>query len=698
MEKQNHIVSIKQIWGRIIILLFCFAVTICVVSVLLFAYEPNQNTPGALGSACMDVISMIMLLILVLSLFFEKYQIGRTTKLCLALMLGTMWALFFDFLNWSLDGSLAYGGWTYYFTIASLCSGAMLAGIFVFYLSSYLYDMYKLNAFLSAKICLVCNIIAYILTVTLGLTKQAFVYVDGHYETGALYDVITVLPILTLLYFTGYIIFHVKSIGIHDVISVVVYIFMMIGGALIEAEYGVGATYVSVTLADIFIFVMLQNKLIDRAQEQKESLVEENSNQFEILESMAGIYSYVNYIDFDEQTAKRFDMKETVGEQLDIKNDPHTGLNKRLFVQIDEDMKEKFWAYTNLSTLSDRMCGEKIITAEFHHGTDGWLRANYIRIGDSLDSPIKRVIYAIRNIDEEKLNVEKWIQKSNTDEVTGFFNRHAYEDEIAALEEGEIDTDFVYVSMDVNGLKVVNDNLGHGAGDELIVGACSCMRQCFESYGKLYRTGGDEFVALIKANDAELTTILKNFSKVTSDWRGELIDNLTISCGYVAYREVENMSLHQIAVLADKRMYESKRRYYQNKGVDRRGQRDAHVALCDLYTKILKINLTGDSYQIVNMDAKEQTKDKGFSEKISVWMFDFALSGQVHPDDREEYISKTNVDYISRCFKNSREPLRIFYRRKSDDTFRRVMMEIVPANDYSDEDQNLFLYVKDIEQ
>ena len=51
--------------------------------------------------------------------------------------------------------------------------------------------------------------------------------------------------------------------------------------------------------------------------------------------------------------------------------------------------------------------------------------------------------------------------------------------------------------MDVNGLKKVNDQLGHDAGDELLKGASSCISRCFGSYGKAYRTGGDEFIAIV---------------------------------------------------------------------------------------------------------------------------------------------------------------------------------------------------------
>ena len=154
----------------------------------------------------------------------------------------------------------------------------------------------------------------------------------------------------------------------------------------------------------------------------------------------------------------------------------------------------------------------------------------------------------------------------------------------------------------------------------------------------------------------------------------------------------------KIAEIADAKMYEDKTRHYQKKGVNRRGQKEAHTALCELYTKILKINITDDSYQIVNMDLSEQTKEKGFSDRISEWLYNFGVSGQVHPDDLEEYLKLTNIDYIRKYFNGDKTSLHIFYRRNYSGVYKQVMMEMIPAKDYSEDDQSLYLYVKDIDR
>jgi diguanylate cyclase (GGDEF)-like protein len=172
------------------------------------------------------------------------------------------------------------------------------------------------------------------------------------------------------------------------------------------------------------------------------------------------------------------------------------------------------------------------------------------------------IIYVTHNIDKQKQKEKELLIKSNVDELTGLYNRRAYEDDIAAHNDAATEDNFVFVSLDVNGLKKVNDSLGHVAGDELLVGAANCMKQCFGPYGKIYRTGGDEFAAIIYVNENQLQSIKRNFEVVTSKWAGCLVDGLSVSCGYVTKYEVDTSSVHEIANIADRRMYEEKSAFY----------------------------------------------------------------------------------------------------------------------------------------
>ena len=93
------------------------------------------------------------------------------------------------------------------------------------------------------------------------------------------------------------------------------------------------------------------------------------------------------------------------------------------------------------------------------------------------------MVYMLSKVMKEKYEKEKFRYTSNTDELTRCYNRHAYEEDINKL---DLTKEWVYVSMDINGLKNANDSFGHAAGDELIRAVADCMKNSFSEHGKVY--------------------------------------------------------------------------------------------------------------------------------------------------------------------------------------------------------------------
>lgn len=162
------------------------------------------------------------------------------------------------------------------------------------------------------------------------------------------------------------------------------------------------------------------------------------------------------------------------------------------------------------------------------------------------------------------------VSKAKLDELTGCLNRKAYKEDLNGI---SLASEFVYGVLDVNGLKDVNDNQGHAAGDELIQGAAECMKRCFGSYGRVYRIGGDEFASIIFVNEEKAKKIRKDFEEEVRNWSGMMVDSISISCGYVYSKEKRWSSFEEISDAADIRMYEAKEKYYSVSGRDRRRHR-----------------------------------------------------------------------------------------------------------------------------
>ena len=162
---------------------------------------------------------------------------------------------------------------------------------------------------------------------------------------------------------------------------------------------------------------------------------------------------------------------------------------------------------------------------------------------------------------------EKLLYISNTDALTGCLNRHAYETDINKL---DLKKEWIYISLDLNSLKHINDTYGHDVGDEMICAAAACMTASFGEFGKVYRIGGDEFVVIVTQKPDELDAMTKHFDSSVAEWRGKIVDSMTISYGCVRSLEEDWELVHDIEKEADRRMYASKARYYSDSGIDRR--------------------------------------------------------------------------------------------------------------------------------
>jgi diguanylate cyclase (GGDEF)-like protein len=94
-------------------------------------------------------------------------------------------------------------------------------------------------------------------------------------------------------------------------------------------------------------------------------------------------------------------------------------------------------------------------------------------------------------------------QMAITDELTGLYNRHYMRDELRRMvaRASRHDRPFAIVSLDVDGLKSVNDSRGHQAGDALLRGIADALRAVLRSEDIAVRTGGDEFVVLLPDAD-----------------------------------------------------------------------------------------------------------------------------------------------------------------------------------------------------
>lgn len=335
-----------------------------------------------------------------------------------------------------------------------------------------------------------------------------------------------------------------------------------VGGFLIESLVMLSVGFILLKLTHGYLYKMFdQNAVIKK----NESSARE---KMEILDSMAEIYDNVNLIDFIENTEMSLRDAEQKKHGIDMTSQTHTLMNQRLKKQVMPDQLEAFLDFTNITTVRGRLTGKKLISADFIDVKAGWFRAQYITVDATPDGIPNTVIYTTRNVDDEKRREERLIRIALTDEMTRLYNRRCYDEDLLEYRKGGLSEDFALISVDINGLKPVNDNKGHAAGDELIKGAADCLALSLGGRGKAYRTGGDEFMAVVSSADPE--SIRAEIMKKAGEWRGVYSDELNVSVGYASVNGNPGATVDDLERLADSDMYAEKEKFYKERGIRRR--------------------------------------------------------------------------------------------------------------------------------
>lgn len=159
--------------------------------------------------------------------------------------------------------------------------------------------------------------------------------------------------------------------------------------------------------------------------------------------------------------------------------------------------------------------------------------------------------FVTNSLDRKKQ--QAYLEKlSYRDMLTGLYNRNRYIERLEAYKQVQ-DQQIGAIYIDLNGLKRVNDEQGHRAGDELIVRAAGTIAGIFAE--DAYRVGGDEFVVIL------LDVSREEFARKTEQLRRQMQENsVDASIGGVWQASTEN--LEDLLRRADENMYREKKRYY----------------------------------------------------------------------------------------------------------------------------------------
>jgi len=146
---------------------------------------------------------------------------------------------------------------------------------------------------------------------------------------------------------------------------------------------------------------------------------------------------------------------------------------------------------------------------------------------------------------------------STIDELTGTYNRRSYERMLAGYDSDNV-LPLCIIMGDVNGLKRINDTLGHGMGDDVLRGATRILVECTGEQGAVARIGGDEFAIVIPYFDnAAAEVLIENIKQTFAD-KADKMYGAGIALGY-AIKTEPDQDVDKIRDEADMNMYQDKR-------------------------------------------------------------------------------------------------------------------------------------------
>lgn len=208
----------------------------------------------------------------------------------------------------------------------------------------------------------------------------------------------------------------------------------------------------------------------------------------------------------------------------------------------------------------DKAIGGDSETKEFRivdkQGNTRYARvSSQVMIEDGQPSGINGIL---ADITERKIMEDQLRFLSLHDTLTGLHNRTYFEQEMRRLDNGR--HPFTGLIMcDVDGLKLVNDTLGHDAGDELLAEAAKLIAKCFRESDVIARVGGDEFAVLLPYSHR--TVVERGCRRIRESVAQYNAENdrlpISISVGF-ATRDNISVGMDELYREADNAMYREK--------------------------------------------------------------------------------------------------------------------------------------------
>lgn len=235
-------------------------------------------------------------------------------------------------------------------------------------------------------------------------------------------------------------------------------------------------------------FIVLVKDITQMKYEEEEKQI--------MVKALSSIYKASFIIDLKKQLAYIINNSEIMNKFYQDKVIDYDSFSEK-FIRfiVDDGYQALISEFIRLDTLESRLKEKKLLSCDYYSKQINWGRIILAPAKKDNNGSLEKIVFAIQDITEQK-NKEEWMQyKMEHDELTGAFNRIAYNRLTRQL---NIDnTPYSLILLDINKFKSINDTYGHDVGDNVLSFLTSVISSKMQMGDSLFRLGGDEFAIIL---------------------------------------------------------------------------------------------------------------------------------------------------------------------------------------------------------